>query len=416
MNLLDDLEFRGLTHQLTDRDGLAERLQRGPITLYNGFDPTADSLHVGSLLTILLLRRFQQAGHKPIALVGGGTGLIGDPGGKAQERTLNPLEVVQEWSGKIRTQLEPYLDFEATGNPAQIVNNFDWLGQIKAIDLLREVGKHFPIPYMLAKDSVASRLESGISFTEFTYMILQAYDFMALHRSHQCELQTGGSDQWGNITAGSDLIRRSSGAKVYGLTCPLVTKADGTKFGKTESDTVWLDPQRTSPYQFYQFWINTDDLSVMTFLKFFSFMPKEEILALGAATEEHPEKREAQSQLAREMTTLVHSSKAARKAEKISTALFYGNLGDLEVDEIEQGFDDVPSHTMEQPELRLVDLLVEAGVSSSKRQAREDVLNGAIYINGERCTEIERVIRPADGLHRKFVVIRRGKNRYFLVS
>ena len=416
MNLLDDLEFRGLAHQLTDRDGLAARLQQGPISLYNGFDPTADSLHVGSLLPILLLRRFQQAGHKPIALVGGGTGLIGDPGGKAKERTLNPLEMVQEWSGKIRAQLEPYLDFEASGNPAQIVNNFDWLGQIKAIDLLREVGKHFPIPYMLAKDSVASRLESGISFTEFSYMILQAYDFMALHQSHQCELQTGGSDQWGNITAGSDLIRRTSGAKVFGLTCPLITKSDGTKFGKTESGTVWLDPQRTTPYQFYQFWINTDDQSVGRFLKYFSFMSKEEILALIATTEAHPEKRQAQTQLAREMTTLVHSAEAARQAEKISSALFYGNLGDLELDEIEQGFGDVPSHTMEQSESGLVDLLVAAGVSTSKRQAREDVKNGAIHLNGERCTEIDRLIRPADGLHQKYIIIRRGKNRYFLIS
>ena len=416
MNLLEDLEFRGLAHQMTDRDGLAERLEQGPITLYNGFDPTADSLHVGNLLPILLLRRFQLAGHKSIALVGGGTGLIGDPGGKAQERTLNPLETVEEWSAKIRAQLEPFLDFEASGNPAQIVNNFDWLGEIRAIELLREVGKHFPVPYMLAKDSVASRLDTGISFTEFSYMILQAYDFMALYRSHQCELQTGGSDQWGNITAGTDLIRRTSGAKVHGLTCPLVTKADGTKFGKTESGTVWLDPARTTPYQFYQFWINTDDRSVLTFLKLFSFLPKEEIEALDAESSRHPEKRLAQKQLATEMTTLVHSAEAARKAEKISTALFYGKLDELEVDEIEQGFNDVPSYTMDQPELGLVDLLVEAGVSSSKRQAREDVANGAVYLNGERCTEMERVVRRSEGLHQKYVVIRRGKSRYFLIS
>ncbi len=416
LTFLEELEFRGLAHQLTDRDGLNERLQQGSITLYNGFDPTADSLHVGSLLPILLLRRFQQAGHTPIALVGGATGLIGDPGGKAQERSLNPMDTVADWSEKIRAQLEPFLDYSASGNPAQIVNNFDWLGDIQAIDLLREVGKHFPVPYMLAKDSVASRLETGISFTEFSYMILQAYDFMALHQSHGCELQTGGSDQWGNITAGSDLIRRTSGGKVYGLTCPLVTKADGTKFGKTESGTVWLDPQRTTPYQFYQFWLGTDDRSIVSFLKFFSFKSRDQIQELATVVEAEPEKREAQRQLAAEMTTLVHGADATRKAERISEALFYGNLAELELDEIEMGFDDVPSHAMPQAELGLVDLLVEAGVSGSKRQAREDVKSGAIYINGERCAELDRMIRPADGLHGKYVILRRGKNKYFLIS
>ena len=415
MNLLEDLEFRGLRYQITDQENLAQRLQSGPLALYNGFDPTADSLHVGSLLPILLLRRFQQAGHTPIALVGGGTGLIGDPGGKAEERSLNPLETVEEWSEKIKGQLEPFLDFTAAGNPARMVNNFDWLGDIKAIDLLRDIGKHFPVPYMLAKDSVASRLESGISYTEFSYMILQAYDFMKLYQTHHCELQTGGSDQWGNITAGADLVRRTLGQKVYGLTCPLVTKADGTKFGKTESGTVWLDPQRTTPYQFYQFWINADDDSVVQYLKYFTFLSRDEILQLEAATREQPEKRAAQKQLAEELTTLVHGGEATRKAEKISRALFYGELLELEEDEIEQGFNDVPSHSMAELELGLIDLLVQAGISSSKRQAREDIKNGAVYINGERCTQLDRRLRKEEGLHRKYIIIRRGKNKYFLI-
>ncbi len=416
MNLLEDLKFRGLIYQITDQDGLAQRLQSGPIALYNGFDPTADSLHVGSLLPVLLLRRFQLAGHHPIALVGGGTGLIGDPGGKAEERALNARETVEEWSAKIKLQLEPFLDFSAAGNPAQIVNNYDWLGAIKAIDLLRDIGKHFPVPYMLAKDSVASRLDTGISYTEFSYMVLQAYDFLKLHQTHDCELQTGGSDQWGNITAGSDLIRRILAHKVYGLTCPLVTQADGTKFGKTESGTVWLDPQRTTPYQFYQFWINADDQSVISYLKYFTFLTRDAINAFEEETRQHPEKRQAQTRLARELTTLVHGSEATRKAEKISRALFYGELEDLEEDEIKQGFNDVPSHTMEEPELGLVDLLAQARISSSKRQAREDIKTGAIYINGERCTEMGRLMRKEDGLHRKYIVVRRGKNKYFLVK
>ena len=415
MNLLEDLQFRDLTYQITDQKGLAQRLQSGPLTLYNGFDPTADSLHVGNLLPILLLRRFQLSGHTPIALVGGGTGLIGDPGGKTEERALNPRETVEEWSAKIKTQLEPFLDFKAAGNPAQMVNNYDWLGPIKVLDFLRDVGKHFPVPNMLAKDSVASRLESDISYTEFSYMVLQAYDFLKLNQTHHCELQTGGSDQWGNITAGSDLIRRTLSKKVYGLTFPLVTRTDGTKFGKTESGTVWLDPERTTPYQFYQFWINADDASVISYLKYFTFLSRDEILELEEETRQRPEKREAQKKLGQELTTLVHGREATRKAEKISRALFYGELQDLEEEEIEQGFNDVPSYRMEEPELSLLDLLVQARISSSKRQARQDISSGAIYINGERCTDMERRMRTADGLHGKYPVIRRGKSKYFLI-
>ena len=416
MSLLDELGFRGLIYQVTDRDGLAERLASGPVTLYVGFDPTADSLQIGNLVTILLLRRFQQAGHHPVALVGGGTGLIGDPGGKLEERVLNPVERVKEWSEKIKLQLEPYLDFDAgIGNPARLVNNFDWLGEMDAIQLLRDVGKHFPVPYMLAKESVSSRLETGISYTEFSYMILQSYDYLKLNEMIGCELQVGGSDQWGNITAGCDLIRRVRGGKSFGLTCPLITTADGAKFGKTEAGTLWLSAERTSSYQFYQFWINADDRSVVDYLKIFSFLDPEAIGELAESVEQEPGKREAQRVLAREVTSLAHGPEAARKAEKISRALFYGQLDELTEDELELGFADVPTHAMKETELGLVDLLVTAGISSSKRQARQDIGNGAIYLNGRRCTQVEHSVRKADGLHGRYIVVRRGKSRYFLV-
>ena len=414
MNILDDLQNRGLLYQVTE--GLEERLrQREPLTVYVGFDPTADSLQIGNLVTVLLLRRFQEAGHVPIALVGGGTGLIGDPGGRSEERALNPADTVAEWAEKIRIQLEPYLDFHSRTNPAILVNNYEWLGKVGAIDLMRDVGKHFPVPYMLAKDSVASRLEVGISYTEFSYMVLQAFDFLQLNERFGCEAQLGGSDQWGNITAGVDLIRRSAGRRAYGLTCPLVTRADGSKFGKTEGGTVWLDGSLTSPYEFYQFWINADDASALNYLKAFTFLGAGEIEALAEATAENPGRREAQRALAREVTALAHGAAAARKAEKISTALFYGNLGELEEDEIELGFHDVPTWGMGEPELGLVDLLVAAGISPSKRQARQDVGSGAIYVNGERCTELDRVMRTRDGLHGKYLVVRRGRSKYFLI-
>ena len=414
MNILDDLQNRGLVYQVTD--GLEERLrQSAPLTVYVGFDPTAESLQIGNLATALLLRRFQQSGHVPIALVGGGTGLIGDPGGRSEERALNPAETVAAWAEKIRAQLEPYLDFNSRTNPAILVNNYDWLGKAGAIDLMRDVGKHFPVPYMLAKDSVASRLEVGISYTEFSYMVLQAFDFLELNERYGCEAQLGGSDQWGNITAGVDLIRRSAGRRAYGLTSPLVTKADGSKFGKTEGNSVWLDGSLTSPYEFYQFWINADDASALNYLKIYTFLGPDEIVALAEATAENPGRREAQRVLAREVTALAHGRAAAGKAEKISTALFYGELGELEEDEIELGFHDVPTWGMSEPELGLVDLLVASGISPSKRQARQDIGSGAIYVNGERCTELDRVMRTRDGLHGKYLVLRRGRSKYFLI-
>lgn len=416
MTLLEELEFRGQLYQVTDADGLAERLSQGPITLYGGFDPTADSLTVGNLATLLILTRFQRAGHKPIALVGGGTGMIGDPGGKSQERALNTTDVVEEFTRKIRVQMEPFLDFDSKTNPAQMVNNYDWLGSIGAIELMRDVGKHFPVPYMLAKESVKSRLETGISYTEFSYMILQAYDFLELYRRHDCLLQIGGSDQWGNITAGSDLIRRAVGGSAFGLTGPLVTQADGTKFGKSEGGAVWLSPERTTPYEFYQFWVNTDDASVVKFLKVFTFLSVDEILQLEQTVADNPGAREAQRALAHEVTALVHGKDTALKAERISRALFYGELKELQEDELQLAFHDVPTHTMDGGEQGLVDLLVEAGVSSSKRQARQDIKQNAISLNGDKCTDEAHVVRKAEGLHGKYTVVRRGKNKYTLIQ
>ena len=414
MNIIPDLQFRGLIYQATDLDGLAERLAAGPLTLYNGFDPTADSLTVGNLVPILLLRRFQLAGHKVIALAGGGTGLIGDPSGKAEERQLHADDVVAAWTEQVKAQLSRFLEFDGP-NPAIAVNNYDWLSQLAAIDFMRDVGKHFPVSYMLAKDSVASRLEAGISYTEFSYMVLQAYDFWVLNREYGCELQTGGSDQWGNITAGTDLIRRRAGNRAFGLTCPLVTKVDGTKFGKTEAGTIWLDAAKTSAYQFYQFWINAEDLKVVNYLKTYTFLEQDAILQLAETVRDRPERREAQRTLAAQVTTLVHGADAAHRAERISHALFYGAFQDLSEDEILEGFDDVPTHAMDREELGLIDLLVATGVSSSKRQARQDVQNGSIYINGERCTDLARSMRRPEGLHGKYWIVRRGKKKYTLV-
>ena len=415
MNLIPDLEFRGLIYQATALDGLGQRLAAGPVTLYCGFDPTADSLTVGNLVPILLLRRFQLAGHKVIALAGGGTGLIGDPSGKSEERQLNTDDTVAAWTEKVKGELGRFLDFDGA-NPAVMVNNHDWLASVSAIEFMRDVGKHFPISYMLAKESVDSRLQTGISYTEFSYMVLQAYDFLVLNEKYGCELQTGGSDQWGNITSGTDLIRRASGNKAYGLTCPLVTKADGTKFGKTEDGAVWLDADKTSAYQFYQFWINAEDQKVIDYIKIYTLLEKDAILQLEETVRDAPEKRVAQRSLAEKVTTLVHGADAAHSAEKISHALFYGEFNDLAADEILAGFHDVPTHEMEQAELGLVDLLVAAKISSSKREARQDVQNGSIYINGERCTELDKQLRPQDGLHGKYLIMRRGKKKYTLVS
>jgi tyrosyl-tRNA synthetase len=417
MDLLQDLQWRGLINQVTDEEGLQKLLSEEKITLYSGFDPTADSLHIGHLLPILTLRRFQLAGHHPIALVGGATGLIGDPSGKKSERSLNEKEVVQQWSEKIKEQLSRFLDFETTENPAKIANNYDWIGSLDVISFLRDVGKNFGINYMLAKESVQSRIETGISFTEFSYMILQALDFLKLYQNEKCKLQIGGSDQWGNITAGLELIRKTEEeAKAFGLTIPLVTKADGTKFGKTEGGAIWLDKEKTSPYEFYQFWINTDDRDVIKYLKYFTFLSKEEIEQLEKELHEAPEKRAAQKALAEEVTKLVHGEEALRQAIKISEALFSGSIADLTADEIKQGFKDVPSFEYEGEEVALVELLVMSKISPSKRQAREDITNGAIYVNGERIQDVNKVLTKEDRIEEQFTVIRRGKKKYYLIK
>ncbi|MDE2831809.1 MAG: tyrosine--tRNA ligase [Gemmatimonadota bacterium] len=416
MDVLDDLAFRGYIFQMTDEDRLRRRLAEGQMTLYCGFDPTADSLHAGSLVPIMGLRRFQDAGHKPIALVGGGTGLIGDPSGKAEERQLNSLEVVQAYTERQRVQLEKYLDFETGHNQALMVSNYTWLSELRTIEFLRDVGKHFSMGYMLGKESVSSRLSTGISFTEFSYMVLQAYDFMELKREYGCELQIGGSDQWGNITAGIELCRRVLNKTVYGLTFPLLEKSDGTKFGKTETGTLWLDPEKTSPYQFYQFWVNAADRDVVKFLKLFTFLSRERIEELEREVEARPERREAQRVLAEEVTTFIHGAAAKDRSVHISEALFYGNLRDLNEQEIAEGFSDVPSYALNGvDEVELIDLLVDARISSSRRQAREDIGNGAIYINGERCRDMSHVLKPSERLAGKYLVMRRGKRRYFLV-
>lgn len=417
MNLIADLEFRGLIYQAIDLEGLEKRLAGGPITLYNGFDPTGDSLHVGHLVPALMLRRFQLAGHRPIAVVGGGTGLVGDPSGRSSERQLHTLETVQEWTHGIRRQLEQYLDFDVKSNPAQVVNNYQWLSEMEMLSFLRDVGKHFSINAMLAKESVSARLETGISYTEFSYMILQAYDYLWLYENTGCELQTGGSDQWGNITAGADLIRRVKGAKVFGLTCPLITKTDGSKFGKSEGDAVWLDAAKTTPYQFYQFWINSSDEDVVPLLKYFTFLTHDEINQLEAEVKAKPWERTAQRTLAQEVTSLVHSREAAARAENISQALFYGSVRELSAEEIREGLNDVPSYAIRgETEVKLVDLLAEAGIAPSKRRAREDVKNGAISLNDERISDIDAVLSLDNRLHGQYLVLRRGKNAYFLVN
>ncbi|WP_270577392.1 tyrosine--tRNA ligase [Caldifermentibacillus hisashii] len=416
MDLLEDLQYRGLINQITDEGGLKKLLAEESIKLYCGFDPTADSLHIGHLLPILILRRFQLAGHQPIALVGGATGLIGDPSGKKAERTLNAKETVENWVESIKGQLSRFLDFDSKENPATMANNYDWTGKMDVITFLRDVGKNFGLNYMLAKDTVQSRLETGISFTEFSYMILQSLDFLKLYETENCRLQIGGSDQWGNITAGLELIRKThEEAKAFGLTVPLVTKADGTKFGKTEGNAVWLDPEKTTPYEFYQFWINTDDRDVVNYLKYFTFLSHEEIEELAKATAEQPEKRLAQKALAEDVTKLVHGEAALKQAIRISEALFSGNIKELNGAEIEQGFKDVPSFTNTEAEANLVELLVAAKISPSKRQAREDIQNGAIYINGDRVTDVQYVLGDSDKIEGKFTIIRRGKKKYYLI-
>ncbi|PCF48469.1 tyrosine--tRNA ligase [Staphylococcus delphini] len=414
--LLEELSWRGLVYQQTDEAGIEALLNKEEVKIYCGADPTADSLHIGHLLPYLTLRRFQEAGHRPIVLVGGGTGMIGDPSGKSEERVLQTESQVDKNVRGIQKQMEQLFDFNVENGPI-LVNNYDWLSQISLIEFLRDYGKHVGVNYMLGKDSIQSRLENGISYTEFTYTILQAIDFGHLNRVHDCKLQIGGSDQWGNITSGIELMRRMYGVTdAYGFTIPLVTKADGKKFGKSESGTVWLDPEKTSPYEFYQFWINTSDDDVIKFLKYFTFLSKAEIEALEKSVAEEPHLRKAQTTLAEEVTRFIHGEDALAEAQRISQALFKGDLKSLSAEEIKAGFKDVPQVTLSNETTNLVDTLVETKISSSKRQAREDITNGAIYINGERQQDLEYTLSSDDRYDDTFTIIRRGKKKYFMVN
>ncbi|MHC0552181.1 tyrosine--tRNA ligase [Salinicoccus sp. CNSTN-B1] len=413
--LLEDLEYRGIIYQMTDKEKISELLDREQVTLYCGADPTADSLHIGHLVPFLTMRRFQNHGHRPIVLIGGGTGMIGDPSFKSEERKLQTEEQIEQNVQGIKKQMERVFDF-SDENGAILVNNRDWLKNISLISFLRDYGKHVSLNYMLAKDSIQTRLETGISYTEFTYTILQAIDFGHLNKEYGCKLQIGGSDQWGNITSGLDLMRRMYGeTEAEGMTIPLITKADGKKFGKTESGNIWLDPARTSPYEFYQFWINQSDADVIRFIKLFTFMEKEEIEALEESLVSEPHLRKAQKRLAEEITAFLHGDEALKEAQNITEALFSGDIKALSADQLKDAFKDVPSAVYQDDDKNLVKVLVETGVSPSRRQAREDIKNGAIYINGARKQDIEYTLQDEDMLDDEFTIIRRGKKKYHMI-
>ncbi|WP_071131477.1 tyrosine--tRNA ligase [Enterococcus timonensis] len=413
MNIIDELTWRGALNQQTDAEGLNKLVTDKKISLYCGVDPTGDSMHIGHLIPFMMMKRFQLAGHHPYILIGGATGAIGDPSGRNSERVLQTMEQVDANAEALAAQMTKLFGADAE---VTMVNNYDWLSQISLLEFLRDFGKNFNLNTMLAKDVVASRLEVGISFTEFTYQILQSIDFLHLFEKHGVQLQIGGGDQWGNITAGIDLIHRMKGnqAEVYGLTIPLMLKADGTKFGKSAGGAVWLNPEKTSPYEFYQFWLNQDDRDVVKYLKYFTFLDENEIELLAQEVATQPEKRSAQKRLAEEVTTFVHGPAELKEAQKITEALFSGDLQDLNAQEISQAFGKMPTVELSPEPINVVELLVGTKISPSKRQAREDVSNGAITINGIRVTEVATMIDPKDHFDGQFVVIRRGKKKYFL--
>ena len=414
--LLEELQWRGLIYQQTDEQGIEDLLNKEQVTLYCGADPTADSLHIGHLLPFMTLRRFQEHGHRPIVLIGGGTGMIGDPSGKSEERVLQTEDQVAKNVEGLSAQMHKLFEF-GTDKGAVLVNNRDWLSQISLISFLRDYGKHVGVNDMLGKDSIQSRLENGISYTEFTYTILQAIDFGHLNRELNCKIQVGGSDQWGNITSGIELMRRMYGqTEAYGLTIPLVTKSDGKKFGKSESGAVWLDAEKTTPYEFYQFWINQSDEDVIKFLKYFTFLSKEDINRLEQSRDEAPHLREAQKALAENVTEFIHGKEALDDAIRISEALFKGDLKSLSIKDIKAGFKEVPQVEVSKATTNIIDVLIESGIASSKRQAREDVNNGAIYINGEREQSVDYNLTDEDKFDNEFTIIRRGKKKYFMVN
>ncbi|MCA9152765.1 MAG: tyrosine--tRNA ligase [Planctomycetales bacterium] len=420
-DIFADLTWRGLIHQTTDEAHLRTWLNEGSRTVYAGFDPTADSLHVGSLMPLLYLRRFQRAGHKPVALVGGATGMIGDPSGKSQERNLLSSEQLDHNLAGIRRQMESFLDFSSANN-AVVVNNFDWMSGFSYLHFLRDVGKNFPVNVMLSKDSVKARLESeaGLSYTEFSYMLLQAYDFVTLHDQYGCQLQVGGSDQWGNITAGIDLGRRMRGAQLYGITCPLLTKADGSKMGKTESGTIWLSADRTSPYEFYQYWIRVADEDAGRCLRFLTELSQDEVAALDEARTSAPEKRESQKRLAEELTRLVHGDEGLQIARRATDVFFGAEISELTDNQLSQIFKDVASSQQSRSELdgegqSLIDALVSTGLAKSKGDARRAITQGGVYINNRRVDSVDRRLTPTDLVGTSTIVLRSGKKNYGLL-
>ncbi|MCC7085733.1 MAG: tyrosine--tRNA ligase [Pirellulales bacterium] len=422
-DIIQDLSWRGLIHQSTDEPKLRAWLVEKSRSLYAGFDPTADSLHVGHLMALMILRRFQRTGHRPIALVGGATGMIGDPSGKSEERNLLNKDVLNANVAAMQQQMRRFLDFDGgASTAAQMVNNFDWMSRFSYLDFLRDVGKHFPVNVMLAKDSVKGRLdrESGISYTEFSYMLLQAYDFVYLNENHACELQVGGSDQWGNITAGIDLARRMRGTQLYGMTCPLLTKSDGGKMGKTESGAVWLSAERTSPYKFYQYWINVDDADAGKCLRFLTELSREEVESLDAARASDPGKRDSQRRLAESLTTLVHGDAGLNTAKRATEIFFGAEIRQLSDNQLAEIFADVPSRELPRDRLAgeglaLIDALAESGLAKSKSQARQTIQQGGAYVNNLRVDSVDAKLTSGDLASETVIVLRSGKKSYALL-
>ncbi len=406
-----------MVFQTTDEEALRKALAEGNVSFYSGYDPTADSLHLGHLVPILVMKHLQLAGHKPYALVGGATGLIGDPSFKDTERSLQTKDTVEGWVQSIQAQVSRFLDFENGDNKAEMVNNYDWFSDISFIDFLRDVGKYFTVNYMMSKESVKKRIETGISYTEFAYQIMQGYDFFELNRQYDVTLQIGGSDQWGNMTAGTELLRRKADKTGHVITVPLITDATGKKFGKSEGNAVWLNADKTSPYEMYQFWMNVMDADAVRFLKIFTLLPLDEIEEIRKQFEAAPHERLAQKILAREVVTLVHGEEAYKEALNITEQLFAGNIKNLSVKELKQGLRGVPNYQVKVDDnLNIVEMLVTAGIVNSKRQAREDVQNGAIYVNGERIQDLNYTLTDADKLENELTVIRRGKKKYFVLT
>ncbi|HEL2357353.1 TPA: tyrosine--tRNA ligase [Streptococcus suis] len=417
MNIFEELKARGLVFQTTDEEALVKALTEGQVSYYTGYDPTADSLHLGHLVAILTSRRLQLAGHKPYALVGGATGLIGDPSFKDAERSLQTKDTVDGWVTKIQGQLSRFLDFENGDNKAEMVNNYDWFSDISFIDFLRDVGKYYTVNYMMSKDSVKKRIETGISYTEFAYQIMQGYDFYELNDKHNVTLQIGGSDQWGNMTAGTELLRRKADKSGHVMTVPLITDSTGKKFGKSEGNAVWLDADKTSPYEMYQFWLNVMDDDAVRFLKIFTFLSLDEIAEIEKQFDAARHERLAQKILAKEVVTLVHGEEAYNQALNITEQLFAGNIKNLSAKELKQGLSNVPNYTVQaEDNLNIVELLVTSGIVTSKRQAREDVANGAIYVNGERVQDLDYTLSDSDKIDGELTVIRRGKKKYSVLT